>query len=127
MRGQLLIQPSVDLRVRLSDDFTNFESNCCTQVYSRVEQSLRPASRQYPALAAAFGYSLPSTNPYGRVTDINAALGVRGLMLQRRWSGTMLAKRLAGFMQASGKKVRLMHQHNLQTKVSSLVVWSSVG
>ncbi|MES2303642.1 MAG: TonB-dependent receptor, partial [Pseudomonadota bacterium] len=76
VRGQLLFTPSADLRLRVSADFTNFESNCCTQVYLRVGESLRRASRQYPALAAGLGYTPPSTNPYDRVTDIDAALGV---------------------------------------------------
>ncbi|MFM6831080.1 MAG: TonB-dependent receptor [Novosphingobium sp.] len=75
VRGQLLFTPSADLRLRVSADFTNFESNCCTQVYLRVGESLRRASRQYPALAAGLGYTPPSTNPYDRVTDIDAALG----------------------------------------------------
>ncbi|MBJ6123018.1 TonB-dependent receptor [Sphingomonas mollis] len=76
VRGQLLIKPSDDLQLRLIADFTNFQSNCCTQVYLRVGQSLRPASRQYPALAAGLGYRPASTDPYDRVTDIDAPLGV---------------------------------------------------
>jgi iron complex outermembrane receptor protein len=76
VRGQLLLKPSDTLQMRLIADFTNFQSNCCTQVYLRVGQSLRAASRQYPALAAGLGYTPASTNPYDRVTDIDAQLGV---------------------------------------------------
>lgn len=82
VRGQLLLKPSQVFQVRLSADFTNFASNCCTQVYYRVAErsaTLRTPSRQYggPAgLAAQFGYVPPSTNSYDRVTDIDAALGV---------------------------------------------------
>ncbi|WP_267397108.1 MULTISPECIES: TonB-dependent receptor [unclassified Sphingomonas] len=88
IRGQLLFKPSDDLSVRLTGDFTNFQSNCCTQVYYDVAvrpttgtdpTMFRTASRQYggPAgLAAQFGYAPPSTNPYDRKTDIDAALGV---------------------------------------------------
>lgn len=79
VRGQVLIKPSKTLQLRLTADFTNFESNCCTQVYLRVGSSLRPATRQYPYLAAnAPGgpYAPPSLNPYDRVTDIDAQLAV---------------------------------------------------
>jgi iron complex outermembrane recepter protein len=76
VRGQLLFQPSSDLRIRLIADFSNFEAECCTQVYLRVGTSLRAASRQYSALAAAAGYTPPSLNAYDRLTDIDVALGV---------------------------------------------------
>lgn len=79
VRGQLLFKPTSDFQLRLTADFTNFESECCTQVYLRVGQSLRAATRQYAGptgLAAQFGYAPPSTNPYDRKTDIDAALGV---------------------------------------------------
>ena len=76
VRGQLLWQPSADFRLRLIAGFSNFESECCTQVYLRVGTSLRAPGRQFPALAAAANYALPSTNPYDRLTDIDAQLGV---------------------------------------------------
>ncbi len=79
VRGQLLFKPTSDFQLRLTADFTNFESECCTQVYLRVGQSLRTATRQYAGpsgLAAQFGYAPPSTNPYDRKTDIDAQLGV---------------------------------------------------
>lgn len=76
VRGQLLIRPNDGVQMRLIADFTNFESNCCTQVALRVGQSLRPAAHQYPALAAGRGYRPASTNPYDRLTDIDAELNV---------------------------------------------------
>ncbi len=76
VRGQLLLQPSSSFRFRLIADYANFDSNCCTQVYLRVGTCLRPASRQYAAMAAAAHYAPPSTNPYDRLTDIDADLGV---------------------------------------------------
>ncbi|MEG3087137.1 TonB-dependent receptor [Sphingomonas sp. PB4P5] len=81
LRGQLLFKPSDALQVKLSADFTNFQGNCCTQVYYRAAERdvARTATRQYggpDGLAAQFGYAPPSTNPYDRVTDIDAALGV---------------------------------------------------
>jgi iron complex outermembrane receptor protein len=77
VRGQVLWQPSADVRLRLITDFANFDSECCTQVFLRVGTSLRAAARQYPALAATAGYAPPSTNPYDRLTDIDASLGVK--------------------------------------------------
>lgn len=81
VRGQLLFRPSEAFQVKLSADFTNFQSDCCTQVYYRVatRDVARTASRQFggsAGLAAQFGYAPPSTNPYDRVTDIDATLGV---------------------------------------------------
>lgn len=79
IRGQLLFQPDDGLQIRLIADFTNFQAYCCGQVYLRTGQSLRPANRQFggPAgLAAQFGYTPASTNPYDRVTDIDGPLGV---------------------------------------------------
>ena len=76
VRGQLLFRPSEAFQLRLTADYTNFESNCCTQVYLRVGESLRAPGRQYPALAAGQGYAPPSLNPYDRLTDIDADLGV---------------------------------------------------
>ena len=81
IRGQVLIKPSADFQLRLTADFTNFESECCTQVYLRAADvsPLRSATRQYggpSGLAAQFGYAPPSTNPYDRLTDIDAELGV---------------------------------------------------
>jgi iron complex outermembrane recepter protein len=79
VRGQLLYKPSDLFQLRLTADFTNFESDCCTQVYYRVAErpaSLRNPARQYPALVAGLGYAPPSLNPYDRVTDIDAPLGV---------------------------------------------------
>ncbi len=79
VRGQLLLKPSDVLQIRLSADFANFESVCCTQVYVRVGDSLRAPARQYPYLAAnapGGAYTPPSLNPYDRLTDIDAPLGV---------------------------------------------------
>ena len=76
VRGQLLLKASDMLTFKLTGDWSNFKSECCTQVYLRVGNSLRPAARQYPALAAGLGYGPPSLNPYDRLTDIDARLAV---------------------------------------------------
>lgn len=71
VRGQLLWKPSEALTLRLTGDWSNFNSECCTQVYLRTGTSLRPAARQFPALAAGLGYAPASLNAYDRVTDID--------------------------------------------------------
>jgi iron complex outermembrane receptor protein len=51
--------------------------NCCVQYYARVGTTQRALNRQYNSLAAAFNYRVPSTNPFDRVTDIDAPLKAR--------------------------------------------------
>ncbi len=79
IRGQLLFQPSDSVSIRVIGDWANFENECCTQVFVRVAPTLKPVSQQYAALAAGAipgGYKPPSFNPYDRLTDIDAGLGV---------------------------------------------------
>jgi iron complex outermembrane receptor protein len=76
LRGQLLVVPNDRLKIRMIYDVSDLDSACCTQTYLRVGQSLRSASRQYPALAAGLGYAPPSTNVYDRLSDIDAPLHV---------------------------------------------------
>ncbi|MBX7200575.1 MAG: TonB-dependent receptor [Rhodospirillaceae bacterium] len=75
-RGQALYKPGDAFALRIIGDVSRFKSNCCTQVYLRTGTSLRPVPRQYPALAAGLNYRPASLNPYDRVTDIDADLGV---------------------------------------------------
>ncbi len=79
VRGQLLFTPSADFSLRVIGDWTSFKNTCCTQVYVRVAPTLKPAAQQYAALAVGAipgGYTPPSLNPYDRLTDIDADLGV---------------------------------------------------
>jgi iron complex outermembrane recepter protein len=76
IRGQLLFKPSYAFSFRLIVDWSNFKNECCTQVYVRVAPTLRPLAQQYAALAAGQNYRPPSLNPYDRLTDIDAPLGV---------------------------------------------------
>jgi iron complex outermembrane receptor protein len=79
VRGQLLFKPNDTIQMRVIADFTNFQAYCCGQVYLRTGTSLRTANRQFggpTGLAAQFGYTPASTNPYDRLTDINGPLGV---------------------------------------------------
>ncbi|WP_242126469.1 TonB-dependent receptor [Sphingobium sp. Sx8-8] len=99
IRGQLLFQPSPDFSLRLIGDWSNFSNNCCAQVFVRVAPTLKPAAQRYAALAAnapGGAYAPPSTNPYDRVTDNDAPLGVDtnegGVSATAEWKlgGTML-------------------------------------
>ena len=76
MRGQLLFTPGDDVSIRFIADRSTFEPVCCTQVYFGVAPTLKPAARQYPALAAGQNYAPPSLNPYDRETDIDGPLNV---------------------------------------------------
>ncbi len=90
VRGQLLFQPSADLKLRLIADLSDLDSDCCTQVYLRVGQSRRSASRQFPALAAGLGYAPPSLNVFDRLSDIDADLRINtqdgGIALIADWT-----------------------------------------
>jgi len=73
-RVQLLFTPSADLDIRWSADVDEQDATCCTQVFVRYGPSLRPPARQFPALAAFFGYAPASLDPYDRLTDVDADL-----------------------------------------------------
>jgi iron complex outermembrane recepter protein len=77
LRGQLLFTPVDAFSLRLTSDYSSIDTTCCTQVYVRVGSTLKTAARQYAALAASLNYRAPSTNPYDRLTDIDAGLKVR--------------------------------------------------
>ncbi|WDF73642.1 TonB-dependent receptor [Novosphingobium sp. KACC 22771] len=75
LRGQILLTPAANLSIRLIGDWSSFKGECCTQVYVRVAPTLKPAAQQFGALAAGLGYAVPSTNPFARITDIDAPVG----------------------------------------------------
>lgn len=89
IRGQLLWQPTDDLSVTLAGDWNRQEAICCGSVFVRVGATQRPLNRQYAALAAAQGYVVPSTNPYDRLTDVDARLNagndLGGAALRVKW------------------------------------------
>ncbi|HET7084547.1 MAG TPA: TonB-dependent receptor [Rhizomicrobium sp.] len=102
LRGQLLYQPNSNFHLRFSVDYTQFVSHCCTQVYVTVGQTLKAASRQFPAMAAALNYTPPSTDPYRRVADIDAALAVNtdegGMGLTADWNlGAVTLTSITGY------------------------------
>lgn len=81
LRGTLLWNATDTLRLFLSGDYNVQDPNCCVQIYARVGSTQRAAARQYAGLIALFpGYSTPSTDPFDRVTDLDAALRARNEM-----------------------------------------------
>lgn len=89
LKGQLLFEPTSELKLRFIADLSNLGSACCTQSYLRYGQSRRSAARQFPALAAGLGYQPPSTNVYDRVTDVDSDVRIDtqdgGLSLITDW------------------------------------------
>ncbi|MEO5867042.1 MAG: TonB-dependent receptor [Sphingomonas sp.] len=77
IRGQLLWKPRADISFRLTGDFNVQNPFCCVQYYARIAPTQRPLNRRYAALAAAAGYAPPSTDPFARVTDLDASINSR--------------------------------------------------
>ncbi|MBS0480340.1 MAG: TonB-dependent receptor [Proteobacteria bacterium] len=76
-RGQLLWKATPNLDFRLFADFNLQNPLCCVQYYARTGSTQRPLNRQYAAFAAALGYAPPSTDPFDRVTDLDASINSR--------------------------------------------------
>lgn len=74
LRGQVLWEPTGDLEVLFAGDFSRQNPECCAQIYVRTGPTQRPLNRQYEALSAAQGYTVASTNPFDRLTDVDASL-----------------------------------------------------
>jgi len=95
LRGQLLWRPSSAVDVTLAGDYSRQNPECCGTVYVRTGSTQRALNRQYAALSAAQGYAVVSTNPFDRVTDLDANLNagnaIGGASLRVKWdvgSGT---------------------------------------
>ncbi len=89
LRGQVLWQPTGNLKVTLAGDYNRQDANCCGSVFVRTQPTQRPLNRQFAALAAAQGYAPPSLNPFDRLSDLDAELSatntVGGLALRVNW------------------------------------------
>ena len=89
LRGQLLWRPNDNIDVTLSGDFSVQNPECCAQIYVRTGTTQRALTRQYAALAAAQNYRVISTNPFDRLTDVDADLNARneigGAALKIKW------------------------------------------
>ncbi len=89
LRGQLLWEPSDDLAITLSGDWSAQNPECCGGVYVGYGPTQRAANRQFPALSAALGYTPASTDPFDRLTDLDAPLNAGnktgGISLRAVW------------------------------------------
>ncbi len=79
-RGAILWRASDTLDLTLSADYNRQDPECCAQIYVRYGPTQRAANRQYPALTAAFNYAVPSTNPFDRLTDLDADLNAKNVL-----------------------------------------------
>ena len=77
LRAQVLWKPPDALSITLAGDYSQQDPRCCATVYARTGSTQRPIYRQYAALAAAQGYVTPSTDPFDRLTDVDASLSAR--------------------------------------------------
>ncbi len=89
LRGALLWRASGTLNLTLAGDYNRQNPECCAQIYVRTGATQRPLNRQFAALAAAFGYAPPSTDPFDRVTDLDSPLDafqeIGGVSLRAEW------------------------------------------
>ena len=80
LRGAILWNAADNLKLTLSGDYNRQNPECCAQIYVRYGPTQRAANRQYPALTAAFNYAVPSTDPFDRLTDVDAELSARNVL-----------------------------------------------
>ena len=89
LRGQLLWEPASELSVTLVGDYNEQNAVCCGSVFVRAGATQRPLNRQYAALAAAQNYAPPSTDPFDRLSDLDARLNagnvIGGVALKVKW------------------------------------------
>lgn len=89
LRGQLLWEPKDGVEVLLQGDFSTQNPECCAQIYVKTGATQRALARQYAALAAAQNYTVPSTNAFDRLTDVDADLNagnkIGGVNLRVKW------------------------------------------
>ena len=89
VRGQLLLNVAPAARITLGADYNRQNPECCAQIFVRTGATQRPLSRQFAALAAAFGYAPPSTDPFDRLTDLDSSLDafqeIGGVALRAEW------------------------------------------
>jgi iron complex outermembrane receptor protein len=75
-RAQLLYKPSEKVKILFIGDNTRQRPDGNAAVVAGVVKTKRAAYRQFDAIIADLGYQLPSTNPFDRITDVDAPLKV---------------------------------------------------
>ncbi len=79
VRGQLLIEPTSDVRIRLIGDYSKQNYSCCTSVGVGTFTTFSngaPLSDTIAAQTARTNYTLPANTPFARVVDIDAPLNI---------------------------------------------------
>jgi len=71
-RAQILFQPSDKATITLTGDVSNQNPNGYAQVFAGVAPTLRASYRQFNNIIADLHYTVPSTNPFDRITDTDA-------------------------------------------------------
>ncbi|PSJ36236.1 TonB-dependent receptor [Sphingomonas deserti] len=88
-RGSVLWRAADNFDVVLTSDYNRQDPECCAQIYVRTGATQRPLNRQFAALAAAFDYEPPSTDPFDRRTDLDTPLEafqeIGGAALRLEW------------------------------------------
>ncbi|KLE35128.1 TonB-dependent receptor [Aurantiacibacter luteus] len=76
-RAQVLWDISHAVSLTLAGDYNRQNPECCGQTFVRVAPTLRPASRQFEALADYFGYEPASRDAFDRLIDHDTPLAAR--------------------------------------------------
>lgn len=79
LRGQILWKPTSRFELTLAGDWNRQDIRCCATVFVDYVRTQKALNRQYPALSAVQGYSLPeaATHPSNRITDLDADLSAK--------------------------------------------------
>ena len=89
LRAQLLWRPAPSLNATLAGDYSKQNPECCGTVYVATGATQRPLVRQFAALATAQNYAPVSTDPFDRLTDLDASLNagnkLGGISLRANW------------------------------------------
>jgi len=80
VKGQFLLRATDSLNLTLSGDYSSQNPYGYGTVYVRTGPTQRPLNRQYEFLANASGYTVPSTNPFDRVTDLDAEISAKNTL-----------------------------------------------
>lgn len=83
LKGQLLIEPSSDLSIRLIGDYSQSNGNCCYATSNYIDGPTQPLIN---ALTLARGLPLPST----RLRDREQTLNYEGTQRIEDWGATLL-------------------------------------
>lgn len=79
-RAQLLYKPSEKVKILFIGDNTRQRPDGNAAVVAGVVTTKRAAYRQFNAIISDLGYQLPTTNPFDRITDVDAPLKVNNDM-----------------------------------------------